>query len=135
MKCMAKEAFKIPYPNTPAGKSRWNKQFGLNAYYSGKPWQLRRKDAEFWHNVTKACMQNAGVRKRPFEKPVNITMYFNDRLDCSNHAMYFKMIEDGLKGRLIQDDSKRWVKSCTMAFHEEDYILVVVEEVKYENKP
>ena len=79
--------------------------------------------------VTRSCMNNAGVRKRPFDKPVKITMYFNDRLDCSNHAMYFKFIEDGMKGRLIQDDSRRWVKACEIAFHDADHILVEVKEI------
>ena len=123
------ERFKIPYPNTPAGKSRWAKMYGMNAYYAGKHWSLRKQDAEFWHNLTRACMHNAGVRKRPFEKPVKITMYFNDRLDCSNHAVMFKMIEDGMRGRLIQDDSRRWVKACEMAFHDESFILVEVREI------
>ena len=126
---MSREQFIIPYPNTPAGKSHWNKRYGLNAYYSGKPWQLRRQDAEFWHNLTRACMHNQGIRKRPFEKPVKITMWFNDRLDCSNHAMYFKFIEDGMVGRLIQGDSRRYVKACEMAFHDCDHILVEVKEV------
>lgn len=62
--------------------------------------------------------------RRPFERPVILTFWFNDRLDCSNHAMYVKMIEDGMKGRLIKDDSKRYVKGIECYFHDEDYILV-----------
>lgn len=124
-----KESFKIPYPNTPAGKSRWAKLYGFNRFYAGVHWSKRKEAAEFWHMVTKSCMQSAGVRKRPFDKPVQITMYFNDRLDCSNHAMYFKFIEDGMKGRLIHDDSRRWVRAGMIAFHDEDYILVEVKEL------
>ena len=124
-----KESFKIPYPNTPAGKARWSKLYGLNRFYAGVHWSQRKEAAEFWHRLTVACMQNAGVRKRPFEKAVKITMYFNDRLDCTNHAMYFKFIEDGMIGRLIQGDSRRWVKAGEIAFHDEDYILVEVREV------
>lgn len=123
------ERFKIPYPNTPAGKSRWNKLYGMNAYYSGKPWQLRRQDAEFWHNLTRACMHNAGIRKRPFEKPVIVTFYWNSRLDIDNHAIMGKMIMDGMKGRLIQDDSRRWVKGVAHYFHDCDHILVEVREL------
>ena len=124
-----KESFRIPYPNTPAGKSRWNKRYGLNAYYSGKPWQLRRQDAEFWHNLTRACMHNQGIRKRPFEKPVIVTFYWNSRLDIDNNAIMGKMIMDGMKGRLIQDDSRRWVKGVAHYFHDCDHILVEVKEV------
>ena len=41
----------------------------------------------------------------------------------------FKMIEDGMKGRLIRDDSRKWVKGNETYFHDEDYIKVVVREV------
>lgn len=123
------ESFRIPYPKNPAQKKLWNKRFGLNSYWSGKPWQLRKQDADYWHLLVRSEMDKQGVRKRPFEKPVKIKMCFNDRLDCSNHAIFFKMIEDSVKGRIIQDDSRRYVKSCEMCFHEEDYILVKITEI------
>lgn len=123
------ERFVIPYPKTPAGKSRWAKLYGLNRFYAGVHWSQRKEAADFWHMVTRSCMNNAGVRKKPFEKPVKITMWFNDRLDCSNHAMYFKFIEDGMVGRLIQGDSRRYVKACEIAFHDFDHILVEVREL------
>ena len=114
------EVLKIDYPNTPAGKKQWMKQFGANAYYAGKFWAQRKKDADYWHAMVRACMDRQGLRKRPFERPVVITMYFNDRLDCSNHSVMFKMIEDGMKGRLIHDDSRKWVKGNEIYFHDED---------------
>ena len=117
---MAKESFKIPYPSTPAGKKRWAKEFGFNRFYAGVHWAQRKEAAEFWHMMTRAAMNREGVRKRPFEKPVIVRMYFNDHLDSSNHAMYFKFIEDG---------SRRYVKGSEMYFHDEDYILVEVREV------
>ena len=123
------EVLKIDYPNTPAGKKQWMKQFGANAYYAGKFWAQRKKDADYWHAMVMACMDRQGLRKRPFERPVVITMYFNDRLDCSNHSVMFKMIEDGMKGRLIHDDSRKWVKGNEIYFHDEDYIKVVVREI------
>ena len=126
---MAKESFKIPYPSTPAGKKRWAKEYGLNRFYAGVHWSKRKEAAEFWHMMTRAAMNREGVRKRPFEKPVIVRMYFNDHLDSSNHAMYFKFIEDGLVGRLIQNDSRRYVKGSEMYFHDEGYILVEVREV------
>ena len=126
----AREFFKIEYPNTPAGKKDWNKRFSDNAYYAGKHWAVRKKDADYWHNMVRACMDRQGVRKRPFEKPVVITVYFNDRLDCSNHSIMFKMIEDGMKGRLIRDDSRKWVKGTEMYLHDEDYIKVAVREIE-----
>ena len=124
------EVLKLDYPNTPAGKKQWMKQFGANAYYAGKFWAQRKKDADYWHAMVRACMDRQGLRKRPFERPVVITMYFNDRLDCSNHSVMFKMIEDGMKGRLIHDDSRKWVKGNEIYFHDEDYIKVVVREIE-----
>lgn len=123
------ESFVIPYPHTKAGCKAWSKRFGLNAYWSGKHWAQRKDDADFWHMLVRSEMNRQNVRRRPFERPVCISMYFNDRLDCSNHAIYFKMIEDAMKGRIIQDDSRRWVKGCEVYFHDEDYIRVEVREV------
>lgn len=124
-----KESFKIPYPPTPAGRKAWAKRFGLNAFYSGKHWSQRKADAEFWHTLVRAEMERQKVRRRPFEKPVVLTFYFNDRLDCSNHAMYVKFIEDGMIGRLLVNDSRRWVKGIEVYFHDADYIKVIATEV------
>lgn len=123
------ESFTIRYPPTAAGRRAWSKQYGLNAYYSGKHWTARKRDAEYWHKLTVAEMNLQKVRKRPFENPVIITFYWNDRLDCSNHAAMGKMIEDAMRGRLIKDDSRKWVHGIEHYFHDEDKIRVVVKEV------
>ena len=126
----AREFFKIEYPNTPAGKKDWNKRFSDNAYYAGKHWAVRKKDADYWHNMVRACMDRQGVRKRPFEKPVEILLFWNDRLDVDNHSIMGKMIVDAMKGRLLQNDSKKWVRSVTHTFHDlGDYIWVEVKEL------
>ena len=126
----AREFFKIEYPNTPAGKKDWNKRFSDNAYYAGKHWAVRKKDADYWHNMVRACMDRQGVRKRPFEKPVEILLFWNDRLDVDNHSIMGKMIVDAMKGRLLQNDSKKYVRSVTHTFHDGgDYIWVEVREV------
>lgn len=129
-KAKAKECFRIEYPNTPAGKKDWNKRFSDNAYYAGKHWAVRKKDADYWHNMVRACMDRQGVRKRPFEKPVEILLFWNDRLDVDNHSIMGKMIVDAMKGRLLQNDSKKWVRSVTHTFHDRgDFIWVEVREV------
>jgi hypothetical protein len=61
--------------------------------------------------------------------PVVITFYYNDNLDLSNHATMAKMIEDALKGVIIEDDSRKYVKGIEHYFHGEDFIRVVVREV------
>ena len=62
--------FKIDYPPTKAGKSYWNKRYGLNAYYSGKPWQARKRDADYWHTITLAAIRQQIERPVPFEKRI-----------------------------------------------------------------
>lgn len=121
--------FDIEYPNTKAGLSQWNKQYSLNAYYAGKHWSVRKKDADFWHAlVFEALYRQKSIK--PIEmatEPVSITCLFHDSLDCSNHAAMVKMIEDALKGVVIKDDSPKYVKSITMGFHEDSCIRVIVQ--------
>jgi hypothetical protein len=118
--------FRIDYPATKAGKTAWNKKYGLNAYYSGKHWTQRRRDTEYWHMLTRQAIRRVSNNPVMFDKPVVIEMYFNDNLDCSNHAAEMKMIEDGMKGILISDDSRMYVKGVAMYFHDKPYILIKV---------
>lgn len=122
--------FEIEYPPTKKGKAVWNKRFGLNAYYAGKHWNERKRDAEELHWIARAAMKRAGIRQKILEKPVKLTFLFDDGLDCSNHAVIVKAVEDAMKGWIIKDDSRKYVKSITMMFHEENCIRVIVEEVK-----
>ena len=69
------------------------------------------------------------MRRKPFDNPVIITLFWNDRLDIDNHAVMGKMIVDALKGRLINDDNRKWLKGVCHFFHDEDYILVQIKEV------
>lgn len=129
-----RESFRIPYPKTDSGRKAWNKQYGMNAIYAGKHWSLRRQDAQAWHAMTISAINAAHIRKRPFDKPVVITFLWNDRLDLSNHAYMAKMIEDALKGRLINDDTRRWVRGIEHYFHDAPYIGVIVQEIGGENE-
>lgn len=119
-------SFAIPYPPTKAGKTRWSKLFGFNRFYAGVHWSKRKEAADYWHILTREAMEKSKVRKVPFDDPVSILVYFNDRLDCTNHSVMVKFIEDGMKGRILHDDNRAFVKSVTMGFHDEDYILVEV---------
>lgn len=66
-------AFEIPYPATKRGKAAWNKRFGLNAYYAGKHWSQRKKDAEELHELAHWAMRKAGITKRLVNHPVKVT--------------------------------------------------------------
>lgn len=125
-----KEIIRIEYPKTGAGKKQWNKDYSVNAYWAGKHHAKRSEDARYWHALTWAAMTKAKVRKRPFDKPVVITFLWNDALDIDNHAIMAKMIIDGLKKKLINDDSKRWVKGVENYWHDEDCIKVIIQEVE-----
>lgn len=127
---MSRESFIIRYPDTDAGKKAWNKAYGLNAIYAGKHWSKRRDDARLWHTLTVSAINAAHIRKRPFERPVVLTFQWNDRLDCSNHAYMAKLIEDGMKGILLHDDSRRWVRGIEHYFHDKPYIRVTITEVE-----
>lgn len=123
------EKFKIPYPKSKAGQKQWSKNYGVNAYYAGKHWSIRKRDAEFWHVLSRSCMDSQDVRRVPFKRPVVIVFHWNDRLDIDNHAIMGKMIVDAMKGRVIEDDSRRWVKGVCHYFHDEDFIGVEVREI------
>lgn len=123
-----KEVLRIPYPKTAAGKKQWAKEYGLNAYYAGKHWSKRKADAEFWHQLVRYELRRQGLRKTPFQGPVSLTFVWNDRLDLSNHAVMAKMIEDAMKGYLIRDDSRTWVREITHRWSDADYIKIEVEE-------
>lgn len=123
--------FDIPYPDTAAGKTAWNKAYGLNAYWSGKHWAKRKADADYWHALTWQAIQGL---PQIDDYPVIISMYFNDRLDAINHAAIFKMIEDALKGELIPDDSRRYVAGSEIYFHDADCIRVEIKSYKKPQK-
>lgn len=110
----------------------WTRQFGMNAYYAGKHWTQRQKDAEYWHTLAKCAMREAGIKKghKPFEKPVVIKFYWNDKLDLDNHSAMGKMIVDGIKGRIIENDSRRHIASVQHFWHDGDFIKVEIEEFK-----
>lgn len=83
-------SFIINYPTTQKGKSEWNRRFGLNAYYAGKHPQQRRRDAEELHMIARSAMHKAGIRSKMIDRPVKVKFYWDDGLDCDNHAVLGK---------------------------------------------
>lgn len=120
--------FTIPYPATKKGKSVFCKRFGLNAYYAGKHWSARKRDAEELHWMTRSAMRRAGIRQRMLQRPVEITFRWDDRLDIDNHAVLGKAIVDGMKGYILQDDSRRYVWRVCHEFWDGGEIQVEVRE-------
>lgn len=122
--------FLISYPPTKAGKTAWAKQYGLNAYWAGKHWAQRKKDADYWHALVRSELRRQGIKPRIAKNPVYVAFYHNDRLDIDNHAAIGKMIVDALKGVLIADDSRQYVAGVYHLFWDGDGILVEVKEVQ-----
>ena len=120
--------FEINYPPTKKGKAQWNKRFGLNAYYAGKHWKARKRDAEDLHMICRAAMARAGA-KRMFTHPVEVRFYWDDSLDIDNHAVLGKAFVDAMKGVLIQDDNRRWLRRVSHDFLDGGKILVEVREI------
>lgn len=115
----------------PKGKQKavFCKRYGLNSIYAGKHWSKRSEDARDMRDLVLAELYRQKIPRKIYERPVGIAFYFNDRLDCDNHALIQKLVIDALKGYLIQDDSKKYVRKVSSEFHEEDYILVEVFEI------
>lgn len=119
--------FTIPYPKTQSGMKQFCKEFGMNALYSGKHWAQRREDAEYIHQTIRAALTEQRIPRRPFQGPVSITFYWNDHLDLDNHSYVGKLIVDGLKGWIVQDDDRRFVKEINHRFYDQDRITVEVK--------
>ena len=84
--------FIIPYPTNKTQRSGWCKQYGLNAIYKGKIWQLRQADSKFfWHYLVKRELMGQKIPRKLFEKPVTMTFWWNDGMDIDNHAYMGKM--------------------------------------------
>lgn len=121
--------FTIPYPPTKAGRSQWAREYGLNAYWAGKHWARRKQDAEYWHSMVRSELRKQGIKPRMAAGPVEVSFWWNDRLDIDNHAAMGKMILDALKGTAIADDSRKYVAAVHHWYHNEDYILMEVTEL------
>ncbi len=117
---MARVTILLPYPANVS-------QYSDNAYYAGKHWSVRKRDRDFWHQL---LLTEAPWSRPPLRSPVRITFWWNDRLDLSNHSMMAKMIEDGIKHRIIQDDSRKHVVEIVHRWHDEPCIKVVIEEIE-----
>ena len=103
-------------------------EYGLNKLYAGVHWSKRKRQAEYMHGFVRGELHRQRIRRRIFYSPVRLTLYYNDRLDCTNHGYLTKLIEDALKGYFIQDDSRKYVKAVTQEFWDGDGIRVRIEE-------
>ena len=121
--------FEIQYPQGKKGKSSWNRRFGLNAYYAGKSWPERKRDAEELHMIARAAMRRAGIKPGVISSPAQVRFFWADGLDIDNHAVLGKAIVDAMKGYLLADDGPKYVRKVSHEYWEGDCIRVEVEAI------
>lgn len=122
---MSKSKRKVSFVLDFEVKSKW----GLNSIYSGKHWKNRKKEAVQVHDAVFWTLKYLKIKKELFQKPVVISIKYNSKLDIDNHGYISKMIVDGLKGYLIQDDTRKFVKELRQSFWDDIGVLVEVWEV------
>ena len=115
---------RIPYPRN---KSQFCKNFGLNAYYAGMHWAQRKQNADRMHDTVTAVLAQEHISRMPFEKPVRITFWHDDRMDVDNHAIVEKLVVDALKGWLLTNDDRRFYVERVSKFHADGCIRVRIE--------
>lgn len=120
--------FTLPYiTKSVRTMKKFCELYGFNSLYACKHWSKRKRDSEYWHALVKSELSEQGIKPGIYTKPVMLTFYWNDRMDCTNHAYIGKMIEDALKGYLIADDSRKYVKRVVHEFYDGDCITVKIE--------
>lgn len=110
-----------------------NSSWGLNKIYSGSHWNDRKKQAQTVHMLVRSAIRKQVRGVQMFRVPVSISIWYNSRLDIDNHGYIAKMIIDGMKGILIQDDDRRFVRELYQGFYGGDSKKIIVEVSEYGN--
>lgn len=101
-----------------------NSRLGLNSLYAGKHWSVRKKEADEVHFIVKNVVRKLkGVK--PFNEPVEIKIRYNTRLDIDNTGYITKLLIDSLKGYIIIDDDKRFIKRLIVEFQDESKNVII----------
>ncbi len=103
-------------------------KYGLNEIYKGIHWAKRQKQAKEIHELMYYSMLTQHIPKKLFKKPVVISISYNSNLDCDNHGYLTKMLVDGLKGYLIEDDKRKYVTEVRQKFYDGKDILIEIWE-------
>lgn len=105
--------------------------YGMNAVYSGRHWSERKKQAQSVHMLVRTSIRKQLRNPQMFRVPVSVSIYYNSRLDIDNHGYLAKLIIDGMKGVLIEDDDRRYVRELHQCFHGDDKNVIFVEVEEY----
>lgn len=107
-----------------------NNELSLNRIYTGTHWRQRKNDADYFHNVVKFELISSNIPKKVFENPVRIKFFWNTGFDLDNHGYVAKLIIDGLKGFLIRNDDKKYVKEINHAYWDGNGVKLEISEYK-----
>lgn len=103
-----------------------------NDLYSSPHWSVRANIANDWHLLVRAAIGSNPVL---FTKPVNITTTAHfKRMPQDPDNICDKLVIDGLKGILIEDDTYYHVHSTTTiskkSDNKTDYVTIDIEEIE-----
>lgn len=104
-----------------------NSEWGMNRVYAGEHWGARKRQAQVVHMLVKSSIRAKYRHVELFEKPVRVRILYNSRLDIDNHGYLSKLFIDGMKGLLIEDDDRRYVRELVQGFHNGDRRKIIVE--------
>ena len=107
-----------------------NSNYGMNKIYAGRHWTKRNADSEEIYTLVRIHMKLQNVPQILFKCPVAIHISYNSRLDIDNHGYLTKMIIDSIKGYLIEDDNRKFVKALIQDFHSGKDVIVEIWEVE-----
>lgn len=102
----------------------------LNKIYSGGHYYERQNYSKGIHTLVRGQLKRQ-LPEHIHSRPVIITVSFpEDNLDIDNHSYFTKCVIDSLKGYLIVDDSRKYVKGVIQIFEPGlKNIRVRIEEV------
>ena len=102
-----------------------------NVFYAGMHWAKRNKIVDTWHNLVRMCCPHITPTNLQFPVTLTVIAYCKGRLlDCSNVSATAKLIEDGLKGTILPDDTPEYVSKVILMSRKakEDSVEVIIEE-------
>mgnify|MGYP005787302739 CR=1 FL=1 len=103
-------------------------EWGLNKLYAGVHWSKRKHQAEQIHGLVQTTLRQKRIPRKMFSKPVSVRISYNSRLDIDNHGCLSKLIIDGLKGYLIEDDRRKYIRALHQCFWSGEGVLVEIFE-------
>jgi hypothetical protein len=105
-------------------------KFSLNGIYGGLHWATRLKQSRQIHRMIGFTLLSKKIPIKLFKSPVNIVFGWNSKLDLDNHGYLAKLIIDGLKGYLIKNDTRNYIRTILHTWWQGQGIKIRIEKVR-----